>query len=698
MKPNAGPSHRTSTVVGGVALTLGAACATTGTGGGALEPRYVAVHNALAAMGLAQVGPIHEGSLLQGHEATVSVDLPAGCTTVVGIGGEGVGDIDAKLLDPHGRAIAHDTTNEPQAVLRACIDAPDTYTLVVRAAQGSGTWVAATWAGGIGPSAPASTAQTPIASNAPLGTCASPFPLAAGTTNGTTARGETTTTGSCATSKTEAPEAVYELDVSQRERVVIDVQARFDAVLYIRKNDCTDENAEVDCNDDVPGDGENHSRLELVLDPGKYYVFVDGYNRDAGNFRMTVTISDAVALWDGCRRAKPLASGAVVASSIAGVQDATGTSCGSGASGPEVPWSMTLAEPTRVRLVEHSDDFSPVLHVRLACAYEESELACADPSTSGTTDAVLARVFPAGSYTVFADSRELEAKGAYTLAFDTAPVEGQGTSGDTCTDAVTLPVHMSPGAGSSSVSVSGDTFPARDDVAGSCGGKGAADVFYRLDVDRRSRLSAQLSAEDAPHLLAAWRGCGAAATEVGCGRSLDTVLDPGTYFLAVDGFRPEAFGRFDLEVQTEDVSGQAAACASAAPLLSGRNAGTLAGAGDNFGTSCGSGAFGAGGPDRVYRLVVPARTTVDLSLNTNGFEGSIALRRTCTDGASAALAEVQCDSNRIQQPLEAGTYWVVVNSATPGHGGTYVLRNDRVTGDEDEQMKQGRVPFPMPIP
>src|SRR6516225_6651217 len=99
-----------------IGLSLVVACAAVrSTGGGALEPRFVAVHNALAAMGLAQVGPIHEGSLAEGREARVPLDLPAGCTTVVAIGGDGVRDLDVTLTDSHGRAIAHDTTSEPQA-------------------------------------------------------------------------------------------------------------------------------------------------------------------------------------------------------------------------------------------------------------------------------------------------------------------------------------------------------------------------------------------------------------------------------------------------------------------------------------------------------------------------------------------------------------------------------------------------------
>src|SRR6185437_6058511 len=118
-------------------------------GGGALEPRFVAVHNALAAMGLAQVGAIQQGTLAEGQAARVTLDLPAGCITVAAIGSAGVRDVDAALLDAHGQPLAHDTTTEPQAVLRPCLDVPGPYVLEVKAAAGAGSWVAAAWAGGV---------------------------------------------------------------------------------------------------------------------------------------------------------------------------------------------------------------------------------------------------------------------------------------------------------------------------------------------------------------------------------------------------------------------------------------------------------------------------------------------------------------------------------------------------------------------
>jgi len=60
-------------------LAIQPACTTRAGAPPALDPRFVAVHNTLSAIGMAQVGPIQEGTLVQGREARVSLPLPAGC-------------------------------------------------------------------------------------------------------------------------------------------------------------------------------------------------------------------------------------------------------------------------------------------------------------------------------------------------------------------------------------------------------------------------------------------------------------------------------------------------------------------------------------------------------------------------------------------------------------------------------------------
>ncbi|HEY3815558.1 MAG TPA: hypothetical protein VGL81_00220 [Polyangiaceae bacterium] len=653
-------------------LSLVACVAARGTSTGALEPRFVAVHNAFAAMGFAQVGPIHEGSLAEGQEARVPLDLAAGCTTMVAFGGEGMRNVDATLRDARGQVIAHDTTSEPQAVLRACVESADTYVLTVKAAAGAGSWVVGTWAGGAG-SAPAASAQAPAASLRGAGTCESPVPLAAGTVSGTTRTGESVNTGSC--DHSDAREIVYVLEVPRRQRVVLDVDARFDSVLYLRKDDCADEGAEIECNDDSPTGGRNKSHIERVLEPGRYFVFVDGYNQESGGYKLTVSVSDVVALSDACRRAPLLGLGAPATGTTEGAGNDAEASCGGGAEGLDAPWRFDLVSRERVRLVEHSDDVAPVVHVRRACTDPESETACGEPPLA-SNDAAVTGFFDPGAYTVFADAREREAAGHYTLSLETAPLAGAGTVGDGCGDAVAL-------AGASSTA-HGDTFTARDDVAGTCGGAGAADVVYRLDVAKRSRFRAALLDEEAPHVLVAWRRCGDRASEIGCGPQLDDVLAPGTYFVGVDGATSEALGRFELPWVLQDLGPQSVACAGAPLLLAGRTAGgTTAGAGDRFATSCGaSHDLAASGPDRVFRLTLATRARIRLEVTSTGFDALLALRKSCGDAPrSSGTVELACSGEAdiakrtsLETTLEAGTYWAVVDGQSPNDQGAFALK------------------------
>ncbi|MGD0674761.1 MAG: hypothetical protein ABSC94_05045 [Polyangiaceae bacterium] len=633
---------------------------------GALDPRFVAVHNTLASLGMAEVGPIQEGVLAEGREARVSLPLPGGCITVVAVGGDGFRDIDAALLDPRGAPIAHDVTQEPLAVLRPCLEAADTYVLVVKAAAGGGSWVAATWAGGVG--AVPSSMPTPAPAAEANGTCRAPIPLAPGTVSGSTTHGEHENAGSCGPS--DSRELVYELDVIQRERVTIEVEARFDSVLYVRKDDCSEAGAEVECNDDGPD--RTHSRIERVLDPGKYFVFVDGYGHEAGSFKMTVTAAEVLALTDTCRRASPLLDGVVTAGTTAGLADNARASCGGGAEGGDAAWYADVNRRSRVRVVERSNAMAPVIHVRRACADELSEVGCGE-SGAGAGEASWVGLFDPGRYAVFADSHDRDRGGAYTLLLETAPLGGAGAASDACGDAQRLPAGPTG-------SMNGDTFAARDDVAGTCGGVGAPDLVYRLDVARTSRLVVSVDGEEAPHLLVAWRRCGDRSAEVGCGRALSEIVPAGTYYLGVDGSSPGAMGRFTIHWSLRDVTGQAAACMQAASLTERRplTASTV-GAGDRFEASCGPEA-GASGADRVFQMVVRTRSTVHVSLKAPTFQAILALRKACVDAARGPLPELACaqatDSGHkatMERVLEAGTYWLLVDGASTQEAGPFTL-------------------------
>jgi len=634
--------------------------------GGAVEPRFVAIHNALAAMGLAQVGPMQRGSLAEGREARLPIELAAQCTTLVALGGDGVRDLDAALVDPTGKSLAHDVTRDPQAVVHACVDAPGTYTLVLTMRRGSGDFVTAAWSGGARDDA---AIAGEIAAKSGAGTCESPIPLAAGTYNASTARGESENEGSCA--NTVSRELVYRLELATRQRVSIEVDPRFDAVLYLRRDDCSNAEGEVACSDDTP---RGHtSRVDEVLDPGTYFVFVDGYNSEAGAFKMSVGLSDVPTLAEACQRARVLAPGPPKNGTTHASYDHGGASCGEGAKGPDTIYRLDVAQRSRVRVVLHSDDFPPVVHVRRRCEDERSEVACFDAGEADG-DATFVDVLDPGSYAVFADAADHGADGSFTAEVETDREQGAGVSGDACGDAQPLPANEPL--------VSDDTFAAHDDLTGRCGGAGGADVVYRVDVAHRSRLSSSFTGEEGKHLFVLSRACGDPSGEIACGDAIDESVAPGTYYLAVDGESARSFGKFDFEWHLRDTGGQEAACRSTVALASGATiAGTTAGAADKFSSSCAGRTDAQASADKVYKIVLARRARVLLALSTPTWDGVLVLRRSCLDASPArGSVEVECNNDaddvhhaRIDTVLDAGTYYVVVDGHASHNDGPFTL-------------------------
>jgi hypothetical protein len=269
-----------------------------------------------------------------------------------------------------------------------------------------------------------------------------------------------------------------------------------------------------------------------------------------------------------------------------------------------------------------------------------------------------------GTYTVFADARDHEADGRYSVTAELVPAAGSGGPGDGCSDAVPLS-RAEP-------SVRGDTFPSRDDTAGKCGGAGAPDVFYKLELPTRSRFVAALSTEEAPHVFVLSKACADRSTELSCGRNIDEVLPAGTYYLAVDGEAPDAFGVFTFDWSVRDLAAQDAGCRTAPVLSDGQSvSATTSGASNKFSPACG-GVGDAG--DRVYRIVLPAKARVRLALSTPRFSGVLALRSACGDAPGVRGGELACNAPsedvhhaHLEANLDAGTYFVVVDGK--GHDG-----------------------------
>lgn len=85
----------------------------------------------------------------------------------------------------------------------------------------------------------------------------------------------------------EGPERAYAFTLAARSRLVARSRG-FDTVLHLRAG-C--EGAELACHDDVDTDTDRGSRLDLVLEPGAYVLFVDAYDASAGAFTLELTFA-----------------------------------------------------------------------------------------------------------------------------------------------------------------------------------------------------------------------------------------------------------------------------------------------------------------------------------------------------------------------------------------------------------------------
>ncbi len=627
-------------------------------GGGGAATRFVAVNNALRAVGFSPHGQITAGSLPEHGSSRVRMQLDAGtCYTFVGIGGEGIVDLDLVVTDAQGREVAHDGAAEPGVAVRVCPESSGGYTVRLTAASGGGEYYVSAWTGGAG----TQTAGRPGPTG--LGTCQGPIPITTGQPiSGDTRNAQNSLSGSCAAG--EASEVVYSLTVERRTSVSMRLEASYDAALYVQQQ-CGRADSEVGCNDDERD--STHSRLDLSLDPGTYYVVVDGYDDNRGTYTLVVTTTEAPPTARVCADAAVIAAGQPTTGTTAGMSDTFQATCAAGARSPDRAYRFEVPAASRIRFLQETPSYDGALYVRRECANAATELACNDDWTDSRHSLLLMTLDP-GSYYLYSDGYGNNAAGPYTITMDMAPAAGGGAAGDACADAVAM-----TGAGA----FTGDTLTARDDLQGSCAPtQGGPDVVFRLDVTRRSRARLSLEqSEITGGIVYVQRRCGDRASEVACGRgSLDTVLAPGSHFIVVDSAAPDAFGRFRLNAQLEDVAALERSCQRARVIQPGHaiTGATQTGGPDQFQASCGA---NARAPDAVYQLRLVRRSRVRLLLSAS-YDGVLYLRRGCTDRSTEIACnddDTDAQHSRIETTLDAGTYFVFVDGYNERDAGNYTL-------------------------
>lgn len=178
------------------------------------------------------------------------------------------------------------------------------------------------------------------------------------------------------------------------------------------------------------------------------------------------------------------------------------------------------------------------------------------------------------------------------------------------------------------------------------------------------------------------RLCGDASTEIACaafspqwpGQKISTVVEPGTYYLVLDGVRPDAFGEVIATIQMQDMAITERRCRRAPPLRPGQTTtGNNNSAPDTFVGNC---ATDLAANDTVYRLRVSRRQDVRIEM-TSGYLGAIYLRGDCANHDS----EVACSYRRngsmpkaqITATLDPGTYFLIVDGDDISSGSNFPI-------------------------
>lgn len=445
------------------------------------------------------------------------------------------------------------------------------------------------------------------------------------------------------------PEVVYRLVVAERSRVAVAAitDDPRDIVTYVRAS-CSDMSSEVACGTgDAPAVG--------TLDPGVYYVFVDGAYGSEGRFRLAASLHDPTRPPDACRSPSALVPGVETSGSTRTGVDAMEATCG-GVGAHEVAHALEVAEPSRLRC-RLSSDADAIVSVRSDCADPETEVACGSGSGAG----LRARV-EAGRHAIVVDGYGPGEQGAYTLACDLAPADGAtDVVADSC---------AAPGSLPTTGSIALDTFAARDDLRGSCAlGDGGPDLVYRVDVAAPAHLRATPGGAALP-ILYLQRSCGDRASEVACAASgvLEADLETGSYYLVADGLGPTAFGAATIDVALTDLG---STCAAALPATRGPSAGTTRGSSSLFRGTC-----GGAGPEAIYRLTLGSRSHVVIR-SQQAFLGVVYVRRDCADWRSelgcSDMDEGHDDRSLVDLTLDSGAYTIFVDGEASTNQGTFTL-------------------------
>jgi hypothetical protein len=355
-------------------------------------------------------------------------------------------------------------------------------------------------------------------------------------------------------------ELVYGFDLPETSDVhlqAVALDAYGEPVVSLRNADCVDTSSELTCRSGSPS--ELYVR---ALPKGHYTVALAGSGPAEVELVLSIAHPTKPPPTEGCADPPELEPGVTQNVTLADATDAVQIGCLIGA--PDATYALELAERSDVMLVGQisEGDTGSVMIAEAACASPADTDAC---SSSGQTPVrAVAHGLGPGSVRGIVESA---AGNPTTLTAFTRPAANsvfvQGA--DECSDAYEIP----PDGGS----FQGNTANqyAQYDVSCDYGGQspgGAAEQMLKLTLEDRRRVVIDASGSSYQTIVVVRHAdtCPGDELEGTCSLTfsssststsysfIDTVLDPGSYFIQVDGYNGDS-GRWSLEVFTNPMSG-----------------------------------------------------------------------------------------------------------------------------------------------
>ncbi len=314
--------------------------------------------------------------------------------------------------------------------------------------------------------------------------------------------------------------------------------------LSLRNSQCSKAADELTCRVGTPA-----ALFARALPAGSYFVSVGDSGPADVDLRLELSDPSAPLPDEGCADAPALSSGESVDVALGDHADAVNTGCLSGA--VDSSHSLTLTESSDVLLVERisTNDTGAVSLATPACT-ADSRLSCGTSSNSP----VRARAYavPAGSYRVVAESALGDPVSVTAFTRKAVPASLVALADD-----CSAPFEM-PAAGGR---FQGNTANAHADYTAGCdvGNQakgGAPDQMLHLALKRKSRVILDMAGSSYATMLSVRTGATCPGTELplACAAGyqpersyLDLDLDPGDYYVQVDGYAG-ALGAWSLDV------------------------------------------------------------------------------------------------------------------------------------------------------